>query len=126
MYTFNKEMYMQEDGGSIGERFTQALARVEMLDWDKQFLELAKKNKVNMLLYSRYVDDGNQGLTSLPLGSRWCEQSKKFIIKEDLVDQDAHIPADKRSLMEIIKMGNSINPMIQLTGDCPSSNPNAG
>ena len=70
MSNHNKDIYMQEDGGSIGERFTQALARVVMLDWDQQFLDLARINKVDMLFYSRYVDDGNQGLRSLP---PWCK-----------------------------------------------------
>jgi hypothetical protein len=93
-----------------------------MLDWDHEFLKLAGANKVDMLLYRRYVDDGNQGLRSLPLGTRWSEEEKKMIVMEDLVRQDADLPADNRSLKEILKMGNSINPMIQLTGDCPSNN----
>ena len=38
MYTFNKDTYIQEEGGSIGERITQALVSVVMLDWDQKFL----------------------------------------------------------------------------------------
>ena len=48
----------------------------------------------------------------------------KMIVKQDLIESDANLPADSRSLQEILKMGNSINPMIQLTGDCHSNNQN--
>ena len=78
-------------------------------------------NKINMVLYSRYVDDGNQGVTSLPLGARWSDETKKTVVNDDLVEDDKNLPADKRSLVEILKMGNSINPMIQLTGDCQAT-----
>jgi hypothetical protein len=114
--------FMQEEGGSIWERFTQALARVRMLDWDHEFLKEASANKVDMLLYRRYVDNGNQSLRYLLMGTRLNEVERKMNVMEDLVGQDAGLPADNRSLKEILNMGPSINPMIQLTGDCPSNN----
>ena len=105
---------MQEEEGSIGERFTMALARIVMLDWDQKLLKLARENDVSMLMYKRYVDDGNQGLRSLPLGARWSDEEMRIIVKEDLVELDISTPADQRSMPEIIQMGNSISPMIQL------------
>ena len=58
-------------------------------------------------------------LLSRKVGTHSCEKIAKMLVEEDTC-----LPADKRSLEEILKMGNSINPMIQLTGDCPSNNQN--
>ena len=88
-----------------------------MLDGDHQFLELAKCNGVKMIMYTRYVDDGNQGLAALPPGTRWSEEEMRMLVIEDLIELDKVQPPDQRSLREII-----INPMIQLTGDTPSDN----
>ena len=41
-----------------------------------------------------------------------------------LEEEDKEVEADKRTMMEVVRMGNSLNPMIQLTGDCPSANAN--
>ena len=68
-YSFNNQAHLQEDGGSIGERFTQALARVVMLWWDRKYKCVAQQNGINILFYKRYVDDVNQAMTSLPLGT---------------------------------------------------------
>ena len=41
-----------------------------------------------------------------------------------LEEEDKEVAADKRTMREVVRMGNSLSPMIQLTGDCPSANPN--
>ena len=41
-----------------------------------------------------------------------------------LVEEDLQLEPDLRSMKEVVKMGNSIYNMVQLTGDCPSENPN--
>ena len=38
------------------------------------------------------------------------------------MQSDLEIPADARTMTEFVKMGSTINPDIQLTGDCPSLN----
>jgi len=43
---------------------------------------------------------------------------------EELIDQDKEIPEDVRSMEEIVKMANSICPILQFTGDCPGANAN--
>ena len=120
-YTFGGETYLQTDGGSIGERFTQALARVVMLWWDRKYKTLALQNRVNIFLYKRYVDDVNQAVGSLAPGTRWSEAEKKMIVVESEVANDEGVAADKRTLEQLIKMGNTVCQMIQLTGECPSN-----
>ena len=46
-----------------------------------------------------------------------------MVMHHNLVEEDRNSPPDVRTAREVAKMGNSINPMIQLTADCPSSNP---
>ena len=41
-----------------------------------------------------------------------------------LVEEDLELEPDLRSMREVVKMGNSIYNMVQLTGDCPSGNQN--
>ena len=41
-----------------------------------------------------------------------------------LEEEDREVPADIRTMREMVKMGSSLDSMIQLTGDCPSSNEN--
>ena len=84
-YSFNGKSYLQEDGGSIGERFTQALARVVMLWWDRQYKKVASEGGVSLLCYKRYVDDVNQASIGLPPGTRWSKEHKKMVLIPDLV-----------------------------------------
>ena len=44
--------------------------------------------------------------------------------KNQLVEEDEEVPADLRTMREMVKLGSSIDQMIQLTGDCPSKNEN--
>ena len=41
-----------------------------------------------------------------------------------LVEEDEEVQADMRTMREVVRMGNSLSDMIQLTGDCPSANEN--
>ena len=43
-----------------------------------------------------------------------------MILHPHLIQEDLNTPADQRTLREVVKMGSSVNPMIRLTGDCPS------
>ena len=37
------------------------------------------------------------------------------------MEEDQNIPGDQRTVREFVKLGSSVNPDIQLTGDCPSN-----
>ena len=122
-YSFKGEAHLQEEGGSIGERFTQALARLVMLDWDQRFLQLARANNIEILMYKRYIDDANEVLRAIAPGMRWSEETKTMEMNEDLIQDDLQVPADARTVQEVVKMGSSISSMIQLTGECPTRSP---
>ena len=122
LYTWEGEVRSQEEGLGIGPDLTRAVARLILLDWDRSFLILARESKLKIYLYSRYVDDGANGMKALPPGMRWGEEEGCMVLLPHLVEEDRRVAADKRTMTEMLKMGNTLHPMIQLTGDCPSSN----
>ena len=95
-----------------------------MLDWDKRFTNLAQENKLTIFSYTRYVDDTANGMAALPPGTRWGEEEGHMVFLPHLEEEDKEVAADKRTMREVVRMGNSLSPMIQLMRDCPSANPN--
>ena len=89
-----------------------------MLDWTVELLKMAKQNGLKLYYHAHYVDDAEQVGRALPPGSRW--QDGRMVLCPELVEGDATVPADIRTMQEFIKMGSSINQDIELTGDTPS------
>ena len=108
----------------IGLDLSRAVGRLVMLEWDQRFLRLARDNQLNIFMYKRYVDDSAEGMEALKPGVRWSEEEKRMILHPHLVEEDLLLEPDLRSMREVVKMGNSIYDMVQLTGDCPSENSN--
>ena len=53
----------------------------------------------------------------------WNIEKKPIIVDDSKVEEDLEEPGDKRSMVEMRKMANSICPILQLTEDYPSRNP---
>ena len=129
-YQFNGEVRLQKDGGPIGLELAGAIARVVMLWWDRKFLSLAAINLIELYLYLRYIEDQNMAVKPLAAGTRWVvgpwreRIGGKMIIMDHLVEEDKLIPEDRRTMIELRRMGNSICPMIQLEEDFPSRHEN--
>ena len=47
----------------------------------------------------------------LPPGARWCEDTKKMIIREECIAEDEVLPDDRRTMVEMRRMGNTICPI---------------
>ena len=56
-YTFGGKYYLQKCGGPIGLRSTCAIARIVMIWWDQQFLDLCAKSNLILEDKQRYMDD---------------------------------------------------------------------
>ena len=48
-----------------------------------------------------------------------------MVVVREESESDKLIAPDVRTLQEILKMGNSLCEMVQLTGECPSSSQNS-
>ena len=122
LFVWHKNVMKQEEGLGIGSDLTRAVARLVMLDWDQKFLNLAQENKLKYHMYSRYVDDTVNGVEALAPGMRWGEEERCMVFLPHLVDDDKEVADDMRTMREVIRMGNSLDATIQLTGDCPTVN----
>ena len=117
LYIWHKEVKHQVDGLGIGADLTRAVARLIMLDWDRKFLQLVEDNKMTAYMYNRYVDDTTNDMKALAPGMRWGEDEQAMFFLPHLVDEDMEKAADERTMREVVRMGNSLSPMIQLTGE---------
>lgn len=115
------KVYKQQAGGPIGLEITGVLARIVMLWWDRAFLDKLEKVGINMIMYSRYVDDGNMALNATEVGARIVQG--KVSIQPESIEEDTGIPADKRTAKLISSVANTISPMIQMEEECPSNHP---
>ena len=60
VYIVGDTIFLQADGGPIGLELTGALSRPFMMRWDRLYLTKVQEAGIQMLLYTRYVDDSNQ------------------------------------------------------------------
>ena len=112
-------MFLQEDGGPIGDELAQAVARLVMIWWDNKFLELCTRVGVDVLFFTRYVDDTNKAVIPPPLGTRFEEGS--LVIKPELVQEDGNLDRDKVTGELFRSLANSISPMLQFEEDVCSN-----
>ena len=124
MYIWHKTVKQQVGGLAIGLDLSRAVGRLVMLEWDRRFLDLASNNQLAVYMYKRYVDDSAEGMEALKPGLRWNEEERHMMMHPHLIVEDQALEEDSRSMREMVKMGNSIFDMVQLTGDCPSDNLN--
>ena len=70
-YTFGGKYYLQKQGGPIGLRSTCCIARITMIWWDRQLLELLRASNISLEECQRYMDDIRLWCYSVRLGWRW-------------------------------------------------------
>ena len=109
MYSFNTDIRLQDEGGSIGNTLTCALAVLFMVYWSRGFkskLSLATEDfpQFYLKMFRYYMDDGNLGSTALPPGSRLIDG--KIRIVESEVEPDKNIPSDIRTSALVRDVGN--------------------
>ena len=56
-YSFAQKFYIQKMGGPIGLRSTCCVARLVMLWWDDQLVEVMEKLNIKKVAGARYMDD---------------------------------------------------------------------
>ena len=70
-YRFENKFFLQRKGGPIGLRSTCCIARLEMLWWDEELLEVLRKNNISIIRGARYMGDVRIWLRAIRLGWRW-------------------------------------------------------
>ena len=71
-YSFGDKLFLQQEGGPIGMRFTASLANVTMNMWDRAWSKVMEMEKLTHYLFLRYLDDVRLFLPALNLTA--CRQ----------------------------------------------------
>ena len=73
IYTFDNNFYLQKQGGPIGLRATCAVARLTMIEWDREWTKLLTTLGLSFEEAARYMDDLRVYLYGIKQGWRWYD-----------------------------------------------------
>ena len=113
VYQFCGRYFLQKQGGPIGLTSTASLAGLIMKIWDMAWLTLMEREKLEILLFFRYVDDVRSFLRPLEEGWRWTGHTFEFSelwMKEDI---ESGVDDQTRTMGELVKSMNSLVEYIQ-------------
>ena len=82
---------------------------------------MLKKLKVETEMSKTYIDDKTVAMKSLDAGVRFGAERMKMVVVPEFVESDKEIPEDKRTMIELNKIANTIYECVQFTTDCPSN-----
>ena len=83
MFKFAGQVYKQNSGGSIGDRWTGSASEMVMQDWANKYKNILVDSGLRVHLLAGYVDDGRQGTSVLPLGMKYNNDKKMFTHGEE-------------------------------------------
>ena len=86
LYTFGGKTFLQKKGGPIGLRATCAIARLAMSMWDKAWLTMVDRLKLEIEEYLRYMDDGRIFMHQIKRGWRWWRG--ELVWKQEWEEED--------------------------------------
>ena len=122
VYKFGGKIRIQKEGGPIGLGLTGEVADCAMVDWDNKLLEKLSQLGIHPAIYKRFKDDITMLLERLEKGTVFKDGKLVIDDQKSVLDKEKD---DEIVTMEVIRqIANTIDPMIQLTVDMPSSHEN--
>ena len=97
---------------------TGVVAQIFMVWWDKQLINKLREIDIDLRLHERYVDDTNVAMEQTQVGARY--DGGRIVVTEETVNEDEGIPDDKRTMILLQSVANTIHPSIRMTIDYPS------
>ena len=92
VYKFKNLIYPQKNKGPIGLKSSGAVAQLIMLSWDQKFLAMLPMIGILILMYLRYIDDGNIVARTIPLNVDFNEAEQKLVSNDDVnIDEPTDI-----------------------------------
>ena len=113
--THSKKFYLQKRGGPIGLRSTCCIARLVMLWWDQEFLDVVKTTNIKIIGSARYMDDVRVWLRAIRLGWRWQDGRLVFKSKWRMEELQAGMSILQKTSDVLQGMMNSICCWLKLT-----------
>ena len=121
MYRYGNEVYVQGDRGPIGHVITCIAARVIMLWFNINFLELVRNLGLMLVMFQRYVDDVNAAVIKIKDSMTFDED--KCMMIDNAPGEERDLMTDEQ-MMEILKnVANKVTKMIRWEQDYPSFHP---
>ena len=98
-YTFGGEIYLQQEGGPTGLRFTGAAARIRMVHWHRKLMGVLLNIGESPWLSKGYVDDIKLGVKLLRLGTRWDPDTQQLVHDPNLEahENKYNLPRDRKT-----------------------------
>ena len=119
IYSFGPNLYLQCTGGPIGMRFTASLANLVMKEWDKAWINLLNREKIDFDLFLRYVDDCRLFMRSLEPGWIWEKGTFVYSHMQEIDDHSNGVTSTQRTTREITKAMCEMTEFLVFTGeDC--------
>ena len=115
VYSFGGKFFLQKKGGPIGLRSTCSIARIAMLDWDRKFLELAKRNGVTFAESMRYMDDLRVWMFGVRLGWRWTDGGLYYSSEWRNEEQEAGMTGLQKTVEILHGMMNVVCDFLTMT-----------
>jgi hypothetical protein len=120
-YTTENVIRRQTKGGAIGLRLTGVLAELFMIEWIRLFRKKLEEVRIAVKMTAVYVDDINQAMRLVELGSRY--KNEKIEITEETRQEDENNKIDRVKLTFKIarEIGDTICNFVKLTTDTPDT-----
>ena len=119
-YSFDNQIRRQNKGGAIGNKLTERLGKILMKRHSRQYLKLLQEVGLKNELFETYVDDTTDVMVAVDPGVRF--DGEKLVKREELVENDANVPEDVRTMDVLKDIANTFYDCVQFTTDCPSNN----
>ena len=119
VYKFGNKYFLQHQGGPIGLRSTASLASLIMKIWDMSWRLLLEKEKIDLKMYKRYVDDSRCFLRPIVEGWRWSVENKRFEFSKQHEDEDvlSGLTDQARTTRELVLAMSSTCEFLQFEGE---------
>ena len=116
-YCFGDKLFLQQEGGPIGMRFTASLANLEMKMWDRAWTNLMVRENLHYLMFLRYVDDVQLVLPIISKGWFWNGKDFAYSTDQEKADAEADVSDEHRTTIQITKVMCSLVEFLQFTGE---------
>ena len=121
IYSFNNEIRVQVDGGSIGVELTGELSEMEMLKWGNTLKTKMRDIGIDNDFQKRLVDDITLIPSVIPRGWKIENEELLFSKKQKLIDDHRNEYDDVRTMKIIQNIANNIDEQFKITFDVPSN-----
>ena len=117
VYQFMGKLFLQMDGGPIGERATACTAKVRMAIWTRKVKQFLRINSVQVFLMMLYVDDARYFMMSIQLGIIFNKKSGKLEFSEEqmMTDKLMNLTPKQKTCQVLLQIMNHMEPDLSFT-----------